>query len=69
MFSDVGVALCLTSPTLSVDIQDPASSPIYWVTKWVDYSDKYGLGYALCDGSVAVYFNDGTKLIVDASEK
>jgi len=52
-----------------IDIQDPASSPIYWVTKWVDYSDKYGLGYALCDGSVAVYFNDGTKLIVDASEK
>ena len=22
------------------------ASPMYWVSKWVDYSDKYGFGYA-----------------------
>jgi hypothetical protein len=31
------------------DAEDPACIPIYWVSKWVDYSDKYGLGYQLCD--------------------
>lgn len=29
--------------------EDPAMAPIYWVSKWIDYSDKYGLGYCLND--------------------
>lgn len=37
--------------------------PEVWVTKWVDYSSKYGVGYMLSDGSVGVYFNDSTKII------
>ncbi|KAI1724921.1 protein kinase domain-containing protein [Ditylenchus destructor] len=49
------------------EIEDPASTPIYWVSKWVDYSDKYGLGYQLCDNSVGVVFNDATKTILDAA--
>ena len=36
-----------------------------WVTKWVDYSTKYGLGYRLSDGSSGVFFNDSTKVIVE----
>ncbi|KAL1773020.1 serine serine/threonine-protein kinase PLK1 [Sigmodon hispidus] len=32
--------------------------------KWVDYSDKYGLGYPLCNNSVGVLFNDSTRLIL-----
>jgi polo-like kinase 1 len=36
------------------------------VKKWVDYSTKYGLGYLLSDGSTGVYFNDSTKIILDA---
>ncbi|KAL8618752.1 Serine/threonine-protein kinase plk1 [Nucella lapillus] len=44
--------------------EDPACIPIYWVSKWVDYSDKYGLGYQLCDNSVGVLFNDSTRLIL-----
>lgn len=36
------------------------------VKKWVDYSTKYGLGYLLSDGSTGVYFNDSTKMILDA---
>ncbi|KAL3841606.1 hypothetical protein ACJMK2_019723 [Sinanodonta woodiana] len=46
------------------DAEDPASVPIYWVSKWVDYSDKYGLGYQLCDNSMGVLYNDSTRLIL-----
>ena len=30
------------------EAEHPASSPIYWVSKWVDYSDKYGIGMSHC---------------------
>ena len=46
------------------ECEDPASIPIYWVAKWVDYSDKYGLGYQLCDNSIGVLFNDSTRLLL-----
>lgn len=26
------------------EAEDPACIPIFWISKWVDYSDKYGLG-------------------------
>lgn len=38
-----------------------------WVTKWVDYTSKYGLGYLLSNGLVGVWFNDATKLVLEAS--
>lgn len=38
--------------------------PELWVTKWVDYASKYGVGYILSDGSIGVYFNDSTKIIL-----
>lgn len=44
--------------------EDPAAVPMIWVSKWVDYSDKYGLGYQLCDDSIGVLFNDFTKLLL-----
>lgn len=53
--------------TFTEEAEDPASIPIYWVSKWVDYSDKYGLGYQLCDNSVGVLFNDSTRLILLAN--
>jgi polo-like kinase 1 len=34
------------------------------VNLWVDYSNKYGLGYLLSDGSCGVHFNDYTKIIL-----
>ena len=40
--------------------------PVFWVSKWVDYSDKYGLGYQLCDDSVGVLFNDTSRLLLGA---
>uniref|UniRef100_A0A3P9MRW2 Serine/threonine-protein kinase PLK n=1 Tax=Poecilia reticulata TaxID=8081 RepID=A0A3P9MRW2_POERE len=50
----------------SEEAEDPACIPIFWISKWVDYSDKYGLGYQLCDNSVGVLFNDYTRLIMYA---
>jgi len=33
------------------------------VSKWVDYSTKYGLGYQLTTGNVGVLFNDKSSLL------
>lgn len=46
------------------DAQDPSSVPFVWISKWVDYTDKYGMGYQLCDNSLGVSFNDLTHLIL-----
>uniref|UniRef100_A0A8C2I7H0 polo kinase n=1 Tax=Cyprinus carpio TaxID=7962 RepID=A0A8C2I7H0_CYPCA len=37
-------------------------TPLIWVTKWVDYSNKYGFGYQLSNQNVGVLFNEGTHL-------
>ncbi|KAL7828810.1 hypothetical protein SRHO_G00324440 [Serrasalmus rhombeus] len=37
-------------------------SSLQWVTKWVDYSNKYGFGYQLSDNTVGVLFNSGTHM-------
>ncbi|XP_064091396.1 serine/threonine-protein kinase PLK1-like [Macrobrachium nipponense] len=46
------------------ECEDPAAVPMIWVSRWVDYSDKYGLGYQLCDDSIGVLFNDFSKLLL-----
>jgi polo-like kinase 1 len=56
----------LTSSTSNV-IQK-AQQEVY-VKKWVDYSTKYGLGYLLSNGSVGVFFNDCTKIILNGSKE
>ncbi|RXM90720.1 Serine/threonine-protein kinase PLK2 [Acipenser ruthenus] len=38
------------------------NSTFQWVTKWVDYSNKYGFGYQLSDHTVGVLFNNGTHM-------
>ncbi|CAI5441469.1 unnamed protein product [Caenorhabditis angaria] len=47
------------------DYQSPECLPIFWISKWVDYSDKYGIGYQLCDNSVGVLFNDNSRIMLD----
>lgn len=32
------------------------------VSKWIDYSNKYGFGYKLSDGTVGVIFNDRVRV-------
>jgi len=51
----------------SDEAEDPAALPIYWVSKWVDYSDKYGIGYQLSDNSIGVLFNDSTRLLLTSN--
>jgi len=52
------------SPHFEDEAEDPRSQPLVWVSKWVDYSDKYGFGYSLNDDSIGVVFNDLTKLLL-----
>ncbi|XP_005997651.2 serine/threonine-protein kinase PLK2 [Latimeria chalumnae] len=42
--------------------KEQMSSSFQWVTKWVDYSNKYGFGYQLSDHTVGVLFNNGTHM-------
>uniref|UniRef100_A0A8C2FLL6 Serine/threonine-protein kinase PLK n=1 Tax=Cyprinus carpio TaxID=7962 RepID=A0A8C2FLL6_CYPCA len=64
------------------DIQAPALFPtadslprgngcnsLKWVTKWVDYSNKYGFGYQLSDNTVGVLFNNGTHMSLLSDKK
>lgn len=51
------------------DAQDPSAVPFVWISKWVDYTDKYGVGYQLCDNSIGIYFNDLTHLVLLADGK
>ncbi|KAF8524388.1 kinase-like domain-containing protein [Hysterangium stoloniferum] len=39
-------------------------SPKVFIVSWVDYCNKYGMGYALTDGSVGVHFNDSTSMVL-----
>jgi polo-like kinase 1 len=42
------------------------NGPETWVTRWVDYTSKYGLGYMLSNGSIGIYFNDSTKIVLSS---
>ncbi|ACI65561.1 predicted protein, partial [Phaeodactylum tricornutum CCAP 1055/1] len=42
------------------------AGPTRWVSRYVDYTSKYGLGFLLNDGSSGVYFNDSTKTALEA---
>lgn len=46
---------------------DPAAR--LWITKWVDYSNKYGFGAQLSNGCIVIRYNDGTTLAVDANKR
>jgi len=44
-------------------------NPKVFISKWIDYSNKYGLGYQLTNSCVGVYFNDSTSIILSADEE
>jgi hypothetical protein len=48
---------------------DNITEPHLFITKWIDYTNKYGLSYQLRDGSVGVFFNDGTSIILSADNQ
>ncbi|MEQ2236440.1 Serine/threonine-protein kinase plk2 [Ilyodon furcidens] len=54
---------CLENMPKSNDTpQTLTGCSLQWVTKWVDYSNKYGFGYQLSDNTVGVLFNNGTHM-------
>jgi len=48
------------------DLQKPDYD--VYVTKWVDYSSKYGLGYLLADGTSGLVFKDLTRITLSPDE-
>ena len=54
--------LCKETEAMSI-----LQTPSVWVTRWVDYTSKYGLGYMLANGSIGVYFNDSTKIVLSSN--
>lgn len=42
----------------------PLPVEITWVTKWVDYSNKYGFGFQLSSEALGVLFNDTSRIIM-----
>lgn len=55
------------------DPRDDANLPLpderVFIVAWVDYCNKYGMGYALTDGSVGVHFNDSTSLVLSPDKQ
>ncbi|XP_020345764.1 serine/threonine-protein kinase PLK2b [Oncorhynchus kisutch] len=61
---------CLENMPKADDIpKGTECSNLQWVTKWVDYSNKYGFGYQLSDHIVGVLFNNGTHMSLLADKK
>jgi hypothetical protein len=45
----------------SLHLATTKDCPVF-ITKWIDYSNKYGFGFQLSDRSVGVLFNDNTRI-------
>lgn len=48
--------------------QDLPDARIF-IVSWVDYCNKYGMGYALTDGTVGVHFNDSTTIVLSPDKE
>lgn len=68
---DQGKVFIPSSPTTAEQNPAPLAQPepLVWVSKWVDYSNKFGFGYQLSSRRVAVLFNDGTHMALSANRK
>ncbi|KAM9456393.1 serine/threonine-protein kinase PLK2 [Clarias gariepinus] len=61
---------CLENMPEANDIsKESLNCSFQWVTKWVDYSNKYGFGYQLSDHTVGVLFNNGTHMSLLSDKK
>ncbi|XP_013406101.1 serine/threonine-protein kinase PLK1 isoform X2 [Lingula anatina] len=58
---------CLrASKTVSSLAPGSTNANILWVTKWVDYSNKYGFGFQLSNKMVGVLFNDMSRMALSS---
>lgn len=51
------------------DPRAPLPEEKVFLVSWVDYCNKYGMGYALTDGSVGVHFNDTTSCVLSPDKQ
>jgi hypothetical protein len=58
-----------SNASLPVPLAEERITDCVYISKWVDYSNKYGLGYQLTNGSVGVLFNDGTKMVLAPDQR
>ncbi|KAF2356165.1 POLO box domain [Trinorchestia longiramus] len=63
------LAACLDSMPdgLTGNLNCQPYTPLF-ISKWIDYSNKYGFGYQLSDHSVGVFFNDLTRINISADK-
>lgn len=59
----------MADSVLFVALDDDLPGPRVFIQSWVDYCNKYGMGYALTDGAVGVHFNDSTTIVLAADKK
>lgn len=48
----------------SAGLEDEPPAPKVFVVSWLDYCAKYGMGFAMSDGTVSVHFNDSSSLVL-----
>lgn len=46
------------------ELRAKPAAPRQFLISWLDHSEKYGLGYALCNGTVGVHFRDSTSMVL-----
>lgn len=70
------LSLAFDAKALGKVFRDPREDPLLplpdekvFIVSWVDYCNKYGMGYALTDGSVGVHFNDSTSLVLSPDKQ
>jgi len=59
-----GLSLCVQQGERLLGFREPTVQtqvPVF-VSKWVDYSNKFGFGYQLSNNAVGLLFNDSTKI-------
>jgi polo-like kinase 1 len=49
------------------EAEKPELAPLFWITKWVDFQEKYGFGYALAEGHYGVNFRDDERTVQNAN--
>ncbi len=60
-------AVELTLRVLEIERDPPV--PRVFVMSWLDYCNKYGMGFAMTDGTVSVHFNDSSSLVLAPAKK
>lgn len=65
-YKDVYHHLALTDMSTNPAVLN--HTPLF-ISKWIDYSNKYGFGYQLSDNCVGVFFNDLTRISISPDKR